>query len=214
MDIIADNSEFSLKRLVLSTYATNAYIVICRQTGLSTLIDVPAGARTIFKELKGTQLECILLTHSHIDHFAGLFALRKRISSPLAIHQADNQKWLSLPPDKFLQDKDILTVGRVKIETFYTPGHTPGSMCFKIGKYLLAGDTLFPGGPGRTTAPGAFQQIVNSIIEKILVLPEDTEIYPGHGEFTTLKRAKEEYQTFSSHQHTPGLCGDVLWLTS
>lgn len=214
MDVIVDKPELKIERLELSTFATNAYIVICPRTGRSALIDVPAGAMKIVKELRGTQLEWILLTHSHVDHFAGLPALRSRVNAPLAVHPADNQKWLPFPPDRILQDKDVLTAGKIKIEAIYTPGHTPGSMCFRIGKYLLAGDTLFPGGPGRTTDPSAFRQIIQSITEKILILPGSTEIYPGHGQPATLKKAQEEYTLFASRPHDPSLCGDVLWAES
>ena len=214
MDIIVDNPGLQIKRLELSSFATNAYIVICPQTGRSVLIDVPAGALKIVKELKGTQLEWILLTHNHVDHFAGLPATRSRVRAPLALHQADNQKWLPFPPDRILKDGDVLTAGKVRIEAIYTPGHTPGSLSFRIGKYLLAGDTLFPGGPGRTTDPEAFRQIIRSITQKIFVLSEDTEIYPGHGQPVNLKRVKEEYAVFASHPHDPRLCGDVLWAES
>ena len=195
----------------LGSYATNAYIVVCPQTGKSALIDVPAGALKIIKALKGTQLEWILLTHSHIDHIEGLRATRARVSAPLAVHGADNQKWIPVSPDMALNDGDGLIVGKVSIEAIYTPGHTPGSMCFKVGDFLLAGDTLFPGGPGRTITPAAFQQIVRSISERLFSLPAGTQVYPGHGASTSLKRAKEEYEGFASRQHDPGLCGDVTW---
>lgn len=211
MDIIVDNAEYKIKRLELSTYATNAYIVICARTGESVLVDSPAGALKIVKNLEGTHLNWMLLTHSHIDHIGGLQAVRKRVTAPLAVHEADNQKWLPFPPDRRLNDGDILTVGKIKIEAVYTPGHTPGSMCFRVGKYLLAGDTLFPGGPGRTTDPESFRQIIRSITEKLFILPDDTEVYPGHGGPTTLKKAKEEYTVFTSHGRDPCLYGDVLW---
>jgi hydroxyacylglutathione hydrolase len=214
MDIIVDNADLKILRLELSTYATNAYAVICAQTGESALIDAPTGALKIVKALKDTHLNWILLTHSHIDHIGGLPAIRKRMPAPLAVHKADNQKWLPFPPDRLLKDGDILTIGKVNIEALYTPGHTPGSMCFKIGKYLLAGDTLFPGGPGRTIDPESFQKIIRSITGKILVLEDDTGVYPGHGGPETLQKAKEEYAAFASRQHDANLCGDIIWTTS
>jgi len=79
---------------------------------------------------------------------------------------------------------------------------------------LIAGDTIFPGGPGKTASPGALRQIIESITRSIFVLPDDTGIYPGHGEPTTVRQAKEEFAVFSSRPHHPNLCGDVLWLTS
>jgi len=79
---------------------------------------------------------------------------------------------------------------------------------------LISGDTIFPGGPGKTGSPDNLRQIIESITERILVLPDDTEIYPGHGDSATVKQAKEEFAVFSSRPHDPNLCGDVLWLTS
>ncbi len=214
MEVIVDKRDLKIVRLVLSTFDTNAYIVICPRTWKSALIDVPAGAPTILKNLKGTELEIILLTHNHVDHIGGLKATRNKTLAPLAVHPADNAKWLPFRPDMDLSDGDIIHIGDIQIECLYTPGHTPGSMCFKIGEYLLAGDTIFPGGPGRTVGPSEFQQIVKSITEKVFLLPDDTQIYPGHGQPMVLKKEKEEYAIFSSRTHDPELCGDVTWLNS
>jgi glyoxylase-like metal-dependent hydrolase (beta-lactamase superfamily II) len=78
----------------------------------------------------------------------------------------------------------------------------------------MSGDTIFTAGPGKTRAPADFQQVVKSITEKIFVLPDDTQIYPGHGDSTVLKKEKDEFTVFSSHPHNSELCGDVLWLSS
>jgi len=214
MPIIVDNQDFRIVRLELGSWATNAYIVVCAKTRMSALIDVPPGALAIVKNLAGTELKYILLTHSHIDHIAGLPAIRKRIYAPLAVHTADNQKWLPFPPEILLRDGELIQVGRIQMEALYTPGHTPGSMCFRIQDYLLSGDTLFPGGPGRTVGPGEFRQIVRSLKKKIFTLPDGVRFFPGHGEAAILKPEKEQFALFSSRKHDPQLCGDVLWLTS
>jgi glyoxylase-like metal-dependent hydrolase (beta-lactamase superfamily II) len=78
---------------------------------------------------------------------------------------------------------------------------------------LFAGDTLFPGGPGKTLSPSDFRQIIESITQKIFELPDDTLVYPGHGEATTVKQAKRLYKLFSARPHDPNLCGDVEWLS-
>jgi hydroxyacylglutathione hydrolase len=210
---IVNDRDIRIERMELGSWATNAYTVVCPQTGESALIDAPPEAWTIVKKLKDTNLKYILLTHSHIDHIAGLTALRKRVPAPLAVHAADNQEWLPFPPDILLKDGDVVQVGRIRIEALYTPGHTPGSMCFRMGKYLLSGDTLFPGGPGRTVGPAEFKLIIKSITEKILVLPDDTAVFPGHGDATVLRKEKEEFAVFASRPHS-GLSGDVVWLTA
>lgn len=211
--IVVENSNIKIERLELGRWATNTYIVICPQTGNSVIIDAPPGARTIIKNLRGTTPQYILLTHSHIDHIAGLPALTSRVMVPLAAHAADCQ-WLPFSPEMLLNDGDMVSVGKLQIEVLHTPGHTPGSLCFKVGEYLLSGDSVFPGGPGRTESPADLHQIIKSITEKVFVLPDKTQIYPGHGESTTVKKEKEEFAIFSSRPHAPGLCGDVLWLSS
>jgi len=213
MDIVVDNVDLKILRMELGKYQTNSYIVICPKTQKSALVDVPAGSQTICKYLKGTELEWIVLTHNHFDHTGGLKSTRAKILACLAVHPADNQK-LPVKPDMDLSHGDNLFVGKLKLEVLYTPGHTAGSVCFKVGKYLLAGDTIFPGGPGHTETPEAFQRIIKSIADNILVLPEDTEVLPGHGPATTVRQSREEYAVFASHEHTAGLCGDVLWKES
>jgi hydroxyacylglutathione hydrolase len=112
-----------------------------------------------------------------------------------------------------LEDGDNLKLGKLKIDVLYTPGHTPGSLCFKIRKYLFAGDTIFPGGPGHTETPSEFAQILESITGKIFKLPGTTVILPGHGASTIVKKSREEYAVFASRPHPEDLCGDVLWLS-
>jgi hydroxyacylglutathione hydrolase len=214
MEVIVDESDLKIIKLELSSFATNTYVLICPRTLKSALIDVPAGGPTILKYLKGTELECILLTHNHVDHIGGLQAVRNKNPAPVGIHPADNTGWLPFPPEMDLSDGKIIRIGDIQIECLHTPGHTPGSMCFRTGKYLIAGDTIFPGGPGRTVGNFEFQQIVKSITEKIFLLPDETRIFPGHGLPAVLRKQKEEYAVFSSRKHDPGLCGDVVWLST
>ena len=213
MAVIAKDAALQIERLTLGPFGTNAYIVVCLKAQDSVLIDTPAEADTIMEKLQGTKPQYILLTHNHPDHTGALTQLHARLKVPLAAHALDSE---SLPdtPDMLLNDGDKLSVGNLRLEVLHTPGHTRGSLCFRVGKYLLSGDTLFTGGPGRTRRPADFKQILESITNKILVLPDDTLIYPGHGDSTVLKKEREEITVFSSRSHDASLCGDVVWLKS
>ena len=209
MAMINDNA-IRIDKLTLGPYETNAYIVVCRKTGKSLVVDAPARASEIIAGLEGTQPRYILLTHDHYDHTGVLVSLRSRLKVPLAAH-VESAYQLKTPPEILLKDGDSLSLGNLKIVVLHTPGHAPGSLCFKVGKYLFGGDTVFPGGPGHTETPDDFQRILASITEKIFRLPDDTMIFPGHGDATTVKKAKEEYAVFASHPHNPDLYGDVTW---
>ncbi len=213
MVVVAKDDDIKIERFELGPFGTNAYIVICQKTRDSVLIDAPAEASTIMNGLKGTNPKYIFLTHNHMDHIGALAELRTRLKVPLAAHALDAGN-LPSPPEMLLSDGDTISFGNLKFEAFHTPGHTPGSLCFKVGRYLISGDTIFPGGPGKTRSPADFRQIIKSITEKIFVLPDDTQIYAGHGGSTLLKKEKDEFAAFSAHSHDPNLCGDVLWLSS
>ena len=213
MTILVNDDSLKVERLQLPPYGTNAYILVCRATGESLVVDAPSEAGKIMDSLKGTTPRYILLTHSHMDHIGALEQLRTELKVPLAAHAAD-AGILSPPPEIMLEDGDVIDLGRLRITTLHTPGHTPGSLCFHTSRYLLAGDTLFPGGPGKTWSPADFTRIVKSITEKIFALDDDTKVYSGHGEPTVLKKEKEEFKDFSSRPHPPDLHGDVLWLKS
>jgi len=210
MAIIVNDSFVRVAKLTLGPYETNTYIVVCNKTGESLVVDAPAGASEIVAALQGTQAKYILLTHDHFDHTGVMTSLRSRLRVPLATHEASSWQ-LKTPPEIILKDGDILKLGKLKIEVLHTPGHTSGSLCFKVGKYLFAGDTIFPGGPGHTDSPEDFKQILDSITGRILKLPGETLIWPGHGDGTTIGKAKAEYTVFASHPHPPDLFGDVLW---
>ena len=213
MTLIVEDDEIQIERLKLGPWGTNAYIMVCRQTGDSVLIDAPADASTLTRRLQGTNLKYILLTHSHVDHIGALSELQSKLKVSLAAHAADSTK-LPSPPEILLNDNDTVPFGKVKLKVLHTPGHTLGSLCFKIRKHLICGDTIFPGGPGKTGSPADLKQIIKSITEKIFVLPDDTEIHPGHGDSTILKEEKDAFAIFSSRPHDSNLCGDILWLSS
>jgi hydroxyacylglutathione hydrolase len=132
---------------------------------------------------------------------------------PIGVHRLD-AKGLSFGPEILLEDGEEVSCGKMNLKVLHTPGHTPGSLCFQVEKHLISGDTIFPGGPGKTNSPTDLRRIIESITRKILVLPDDTVICPGHGDSTILRKEKEEFVVFSSRPHDPNLYGDVLWLSS
>jgi glyoxylase-like metal-dependent hydrolase (beta-lactamase superfamily II) len=211
MKIMVEDRDVRIIKMELGLFDTNAYIIVCRATGGSILVDAPGDADKVLKQLAGTNPKYILITHTHIDHIGALEELKARLKIPVALHPKDAVR-LSFRPDMELKDGDTIQVGKLKLKVLHTPGHTPGSLCFLVGKYLISGDTIFPGGPGKTGTPADFEQIVKSIEIKLFVLPDDTQVYPGHGEATVLGKEKKEFAVFASKPHDPNLCGDVLWL--
>ena len=213
MTIVEKDESIQITKIETQPFGTNAYIVSYVATGDSILIDAPGDVPSIMDALKETTPTCILITHSHMDHTGALIELKSALGVPIAAHEADADH-LPLSPEMLLNDGSIIALGKVGLEVIHTPGHTPGSICFLAGRYLLSGDTIFPGGPGRTNTPGALKQIIESITEKIFVLPDDTPVHPGHGDSTIMKKEKEEFSVFSAKSHPASLCGDVLWLSS
>jgi hydroxyacylglutathione hydrolase len=213
MTTVIKDDHIQIERMELGPYGTNTYCIVCRKTGDSLLVDAPGGISEITECLKGTKPQYILLTHDHPDHTGVLEAVRSQLKVPLATHPL-NANRLSSPPEILLKGGEKISLGHLVFEVLHTPGHTPGSLCFSFGKYLIAGDTIFPGGPGHTNSPANFKQILESITGKIFTLADDTVLYPGHGPETTVAQAREEYKQFSSRSHQADLCGDVLWLSS
>ncbi len=213
MNTAANEKHFKIEKLETAPFGTNAYIIICSVTGDSVLVDAPGEAGKIISHLDGTNPRYILLTHSHFDHTGALKELKSSLNIPRMIHSADAGR-LPTPLDTKIENGATIACGNLKLKVLHTPGHTPGSISLLIEKYLISGDTLFPGGPGRTDTPTDFKQIIMSLNEKVFILPEETLVFPGHGASTDIKKAKEEFAVFTSRSHPPNLCGDVLWLSS
>jgi hydroxyacylglutathione hydrolase len=213
MTTVIEDENLQIDKLSLGPYGTNCYILSCRQTGESVLVDAPAEAEKILEHLKGLDPKYIIITHNHMDHLEAFGELKASLGVPVAVHPQDAGK-LPSQPEVLLKDGDSISFGKVELKVLHTPGHTPGSICLLTGKYLISGDTIFPGGPGKTGSPADLRQIIESLTEKIFVLPEDTQIYPGHGDSTLLGKEKAAFDIFSTQDHDPSLCGDVLWLSA
>ncbi len=213
MEIVAENKLIKITKLSLGPYGTNTYVVTCQETKDSVVVDAPGEPDRVIEALAGTNPRYILITHNHPDHIGALAQLKSTLNIPIAAHISDAEK-LPIQPDILLSDNDVVDLGNVQLTVFHTPGHTPGSLCFYYDKFLISGDTCFPGGPGKTWSPAAFMQITSSLTNKIFQLPADTMVFPGHGGSTVVGKEKEEYRIFSSKPHDPDLCGDVTWLSS
>jgi glyoxylase-like metal-dependent hydrolase (beta-lactamase superfamily II) len=207
------DGEIRIQKLKIPPYGTNCYIVACPETNDAIIIDTPAEASRILAEVQELHVRYIVITHTHHDHLGAFSEVRTKLGVPVAIHTAEAAN-LPSPPDLTLKNDDKLRFGTVSMTVLHTPGHSPGSICLLTGKHLFVGDTLFPGGPGHTRTPSAFQQLIESITQKLLVLPEDTRVYPGHGRDTTIEKAKGEFTSFANRPHRADLCGDVLWRTA
>ncbi len=207
------DKEVKVFKTSCGPYDNNAYLIVCPQTGQSIIIDAPTGPGELLEEAKDTQVKAILITHNHQDHLAGLKEMIDATGAPVEAHSEDAAA-LPVSPKVLVKDGDIITAGTIEVKVIHTPGHTPGSVCYLVGKHLFSGDTLFPGGPGRSRSPEALQQIIRSITEKLYPLPDDTFLLPGHGQDSTLGISKEEYRVFAEKSHPADLSGDVLWLES
>ncbi len=210
MPVFAENDTFRIVRMTLGQYDTNCYVVVDKETGESLLIDAPDSPDIILAALEGTRPRLILLTHGHFDHTGALASLRASLGVPLAAHRSDSL-WFEGTPDIFLEDGDRIPLGELALEVRHTPGHTPGSLCFRLDNYLFAGDTIFPGGPGHTDTPDDFKEILDSITSRIFALPDETIILPGHGPEATVAKSKAEYAAFASRHCGEGMFGDVTW---
>ena len=206
---VVDNDALYVQRLTLGDYETNAYLLRCPATGAGVLIDAPDEPAYLTALVRGQTIKYVLLTHAHPDHIGALDAVRA-LGIPLGAHAGDSSG-LSSPPEHVLEDGDQLRFGQLDLKVLHTPGHTPGSLSFLTGLHLFSGDTLFPGGPGRTASPRAFSSIIASIRDKLLPLPPQTVVHPGHGDATTIAEARAEHETFSDRIQPEGLYGDVLW---
>ncbi|MGD8991358.1 MAG: MBL fold metallo-hydrolase [Desulfobacterales bacterium] len=213
MATVVKTADIQIERYELGPFGTNSYLLRCLKTDDSVVIDAPGDAPKVLDRLGHTNPKYILMTHNHIDHTGALAELKSALKVPIGAHAADAIR-LPIATDLHLLDGQAITFGNIDLTVLHTPGHTPGSLCFYTEGYLISGDTLFPGGPGKTGFPTDFKQIVKSLQEKIFVLPGDTQVFPGHGDSTSLEKEKQAFEAFAARPHDPDLCGDVTWSMS
>jgi hydroxyacylglutathione hydrolase len=194
----------------LGPFSNNAYLIGDSAGEESVIVDAPPESERVLEAVRGTRVSRIIVTHRHGDHWAGIDALRSATGAPIYCHEADRDPYQD-KVDGTLTDGEEIALGGGRLRVIHTPGHTPGSICLLTGRNLIAGDTLFPGGPGHSDRPEDLREEIHSIVDRLFVLPDETFVFPGHGEGTTIGEAKREYAAFASRRHPADLCGDVLW---
>jgi glyoxylase-like metal-dependent hydrolase (beta-lactamase superfamily II) len=178
-----------IHKLVVGPIANNVFVVRCTETGDAALIDAANEHDKLLELARATGVSTILETHGHWDHIAAIPAMREA-GYKIGITAEDAPMLSKVSYDYLLEDETVIEVGKLRLRTILNPGHTPGSMSFKLEDppVLFSGDTLFPGGPGATnTQDGSFDTIIESI-DRLLFAPldADTIVMPGHGDDTTI----------------------------
>ncbi|MDG2906166.1 MAG: MBL fold metallo-hydrolase [Actinomycetota bacterium] len=181
------DEQAEIHRIVVGDFDNNVFILRCRQTGESVLIDAANEHDKLLELCRALDVRSVLETHGHFDHIQAVPAVREA-GYRVAVTADDAAMLPSY--DDVLEDEMVLQVGRLRLHTICTPGHTPGSICFRLegSPILFSGDTLFPGGPGATSFEGgSFDAIIESIDRRLFAsLPLDTIVLPGHGLDTTI----------------------------
>ena len=207
-----------IKTFPLGLIGTNSYLLIDENSKEAVLIDLGGDYHAIKDELEknNASLKYILNTHGHFDHILGERDAQEVFDIPVYVHEEDKYLVENLPKQlerfgfaanaqppkniKTFTEKDIFKIGDKEIKVIHTPGHTPGSVCFLVGKQLFSGDTLFYTSVGRTDFEGgSFAQLSNSIKEKLFKLDDDIDVYPGHDSKTNIGYEKKYNCYFGSN---------------
>jgi glyoxylase-like metal-dependent hydrolase (beta-lactamase superfamily II) len=186
-----------IDKLVVGPYENNVFVLRCTATGEAALVDAANEHELLIPLARATGVRRVLTTHGHWDHIQAVTAAR---DAGLDVGVAADDASMLPAYDFVIPDDDVIEIGDLRLRTIHTPGHTPGSTCFMLeGRpVLFSGDTLFPGGPGNTKLPGAdFPTIIQSIDRRLLTLPPDMLVFPGHGLDTTVGTERPHLQEWA-----------------
>jgi len=186
MTLLLSDTGYEVHAVVVGPMDNNVFIVRCTETGDAVLIDAANEHELLLDLCRNLGVRRVIETHGHWDHIQAVPAVRDA-GYDVAVTQADAGM---LPAyDDILEDDSVIQVGRLRLSTMATPGHTPGSICFRLEgtPLMFSGDTLFPGGPGNTSFEGGdFPTVIRSIEDRLFTLPAETIVLPGHGNWTTI----------------------------
>jgi hydroxyacylglutathione hydrolase len=179
-------ARLSIQKIHVGEKDTNCYAVACSDTKEAVVIDPGDDAPKILGQLRGLTVRWICCTHAHPGHTGAKEDVKSATQAATAMHLADATAYLK-SADRYLIAGDSLPFGAFALDVLPTPGHTPGGLSFKVGNHVFTGDTLLPGKIGRVDLPGSSpQQMLLSLHGQLLVLPDNTVVYPGHGANTTI----------------------------
>ena len=190
------DSRLEVHKVVVGPYDNNVFVLRCRETGDAVLIDAANEHEKLLELCTRLNVKRVLETHGHFDHIQAVPAMREA-GFEVAISSADAPMLKKVGYDVFIDDAEIIEVGRLRLHAIHNPGHTPGSISFLIegAPVLFSGDTLFPGGVGNTKAAlGDFDTIIQSVDNKLFTLPAETVVMPGHGVDTTIGAERPHLQ--------------------
>lgn len=191
------DADAEVHSLVVGPVDNNVFVLRCKRTGEAVLLDAANEHDRLLTLCRQLGVRRVLETHGHWDHIQAVPDLRDA-GYDVGVAAADAAMLPSY--DSLLEDDSVIAVGDLRLRTMATPGHTPGSMCFLLEgtPLLFSGDTLFPGGPGKTTLPGGdFPTILRSLDERLFPLEPDTMVLPGHGADTTIGTERPHLQDWA-----------------
>ncbi len=186
------NADVEVHRVVVGSYDNNVFIVRCRRTGEAVLIDAANEHELLLELCQQLGVRRVLETHGHWDHIGAVSQIREA-GYEVAVTAADAPMLKDVGYDVFLDDAEVIEVGKLRMNAIHNPGHTPGSISFDLEgtPLLFSGDTLFPGGAGATFGDAAaFAAIIDSIDNRLFTFPAETIVLPGHGVDTTIGRER------------------------